>query len=90
MASIGTRENRRASPPNTSTLPQCGAVAVAVGVADAVVFVPDAAVVLVTIVVADLVLEVFVAFAVEELIGFAEEVLDAEPVEPLLPKQDAE
>jgi len=70
--------------------PQCGAVAGAVGVADAIVFVLDAAVLLVTIAVADLVLVVLVAFAVEELIGFAEEVLDAEPVELLLPKQDAE
>jgi hypothetical protein len=45
-----------------------------------------AAVVLVTIVVAGLVLDVLVVFGAEELLVFAEEVLDAEPVEPLLGK----
>jgi hypothetical protein len=46
----------------------------------------------VTNVVAALLLDVLVlgSFAAEELVGFAEEVLDVEPVEPLLAMQDAE
>lgn len=45
-----------------------------------------AAIVLITIVVAGLVLDALVVFGAEELVDFAEEVLDAEQVEQLLGK----